>query len=366
MHTAVHGGHDRRYAPSLMAELTTAAPTKQAKSVRVEHVSMSFDATPVLSDVCLEVVAGEIVALLGPSGCGKTTLLRTIAGLERPDGGSILIDEEVVTAPGTWVKPEQRQVGMVFQDWALFPHLSVAKNIAYGVDKTARAAGRIDEVLRLVGLEGLADREPATLSGGQQQRVALARALAPRPAVLLLDEPFSNLDSALRVEVRTEVHRLLVSLGITAIFVTHDQEDAFVLGDRVAVMNDAKIEQVDRPHILYRQPSTRWIASFVGNMNLLAATATGTTATTSLGDVDLQHAAAGAVEVVLRPEDIVIGSGDLGVIELIEYYGHDMMALVRLDDASTVQVRLQPTLGWGRGDRVGLTYRGGPATAFVK
>ncbi|MEZ5136817.1 MAG: ABC transporter ATP-binding protein [Acidimicrobiales bacterium] len=191
-----------------------------------------------LDDVSLRVPAGAMVALLGPSGCGKTTLLRAIAGLVAVDAGQVRVGDRVLTGDGVSVPPERRQVGMVFQDWALFPHLSVARNVAYGLggDQRADTDRRVDDALAMVGLAGLGDRLPGTLSGGQQQRVALARALAPEPAVLLLDEPFSNLDAALRAQVRTEVHALLVRLGITTIVVTHDQEEAFVLGDEVAVL----------------------------------------------------------------------------------------------------------------------------------
>ena len=193
-------------------------------SIRIDDVSVTYDGPPVLREISLSVDAGELVALLGPSGCGKTTLLRAIAGLEPVSAGSIALGDRVVSGPGDHVAPERRRVGMVFQDWALFPHLSVARNVAYGLPRVERNGPRVDEVLEMVGLAGLGDRSPQTLSGGQQQRVALARALAPAPSVLLLDEPFSNLDATLRVQIRTEVHRLLSELDVTAVFVTHDQD----------------------------------------------------------------------------------------------------------------------------------------------
>ena len=193
-------------------------------------------------ELSLRVEPGESVALLGPSGCGKTTLLRLIAGLERPLAGTVQLGERFVAGPpgrgGTWVAPEARRVGMVFQDWALFGHLTVGRNVGYGLERSQRTPRRIAEALDLVGLGGFEDRLPSTLSGGQQQRVALARALAPHPGVLLLDEPFSHLDASLREEVRSEVRRLLIELGITAVFVTHDQDEAFVVGDRVGVLRD--------------------------------------------------------------------------------------------------------------------------------
>jgi iron(III) transport system ATP-binding protein len=224
-------------------EATAASGRAAAEPVSVRSVSKSFDAAPVLRDVDLRVDAGQIVALLGPSGCGKTTLLRAIAGLERPDQGEVWLGERLLSGRGTFVAPERRRIGMVFQDWALFPHLSVGRNVGFGLTRAERRSGRIEAALQLVELTGLADRMPATLSGGQQQRVALARALANRPAALLLDEPFSNLDATLRVSIRAEVQRLLRELSLTAVFVTHDQEEAFLLGDQVAVMLGGTVVQ---------------------------------------------------------------------------------------------------------------------------
>ena len=341
------------------------SPESTARSVVIDDVSKAFDATPVLSDVSLEVAAGEIVALLGPSGCGKTTLLRTLAGLERLDAGSIRVGDELVADASTFVTPEKRRIGMVFQDWALFPHLDVAANVGYGLPRAERKGPRVDEVLETVGLAGFGDRSPATLSGGQQQRVALARALAPRPSVLLLDEPFSNLDTALRVDLRAEVARLLVELRITAIFVTHDQEEAFVLGDRVAVMHEGRIEQVDRPPVLYTRPETRWVAGFIGKVNLLPAIGSGKSASTSVGDIALREPMTGPVEVVVRPEDVELTDGTDGHIELIEYYGHDAMVSVLLTDGTRVNVRTGPDLPQRRGDHCSLRYIGAATTAFA-
>ena len=202
--------------------MASAAMTTTARRVVVAGLDKSFDGPPVLAGVDLEVEPGESLALLGPSGCGKTTLLRLIAGLERPNAGTVTVGDTEMAGPDAWVPPEKRKVGMVFQDWALFPHLTVGRNVGYGLPRGERDGPRVAEALEMVGLGDLADRMPETLSGGQKQRVALARAIAPRPTVLLLDEPFSNLDSALRIGVRTEVHRLLVDLAITSVFVTHD------------------------------------------------------------------------------------------------------------------------------------------------
>ena len=307
-----------------------------------------------------------MLALLGPSGCGKTTLLRTIAGLERPDHGSIIIGDRVVSDDSRWIAPEKRRVGMVFQDWALFPHLTVGRNVGYGLDRAERNGATVEAALAMVELTGLADRMPSTLSGGQQQRVALARALAPRPSVLLLDEPFSNLDTTLRVEVRTEVHRLLVELGITTVFVTHDQEEAFVLGDRVALMHDGRVEQIDRPADIYDHPTSRWVAQFVGTAVFVAAEVEGSMADTAFGPVPLDHDASGSVDVLVRPEHLELIDGDVGVVELIEYYGHDIMVIVRLDDDTALPVRTGPSERFGRGDRVGVRHRGTPTTCFAR
>ncbi|MEQ1788194.1 MAG: ABC transporter ATP-binding protein, partial [Acidimicrobiales bacterium] len=246
-----------------------------ALAIEVAGLHKRFSRDPVLRGVDLRVAQGAVVALLGPSGCGKTTLLRTIAGLERADAGTVTIAGQAVVGPGVDVPPERRRVGMVFQDWALFPHLDVARNVGYGLPRKLRTRDRIESALELVGLGGMGKRQPGTLSGGQQQRVALARAIAPEPSVLLLDEPFSNLDTTLRVQVRTELHHLLVDLGVTAVFVTHDQDEAFVLGDEVAVMHDGEVVQQAPPADLYARPATPGVAEFVGDANLLAAGAGG-------------------------------------------------------------------------------------------
>src|SRR5690606_11336018 len=225
---------------------------------------------------------------------------------------------------------ERRRIGMVFQDWALFPHLDVAGNVGYGLPRKERTPERIEAALELVGLGGLGRRSPGTLSGGQQQRVALARALAPEPRVLLLDEPFSNLDTALRVQVRTEVHHLLAQLGITTVFVTHDQEEAFVLGDEVAVMAGGEIVQQAPPSELYDAPATPWVADFVGGANLVPGEADGAPASPPLGPVPLRQSVTGPVTVLVRPEPLhlVPGQGS-ATIELVEFYGHDTLYFVR-------------------------------------
>ncbi len=330
----------------------------------VADVVKRFDGPDVLQEVSLDVRPGEMLALLGPSGCGKTTLLRTIAGLERIDGGSIEIDGHRVSGPGRHVAPQDRRIGMVFQDWALFPHLTVGDNIGYGLSRQERRGGRVAEALALVGLAGLADRMPSTLSGGQQQRVALARALAPRPRALLLDEPFSNLDTTLRVQVRTEVHRLLADLGVTTVFVTHDQEEAFVLGDRVAVMNGGVIEQLDRPAAIYERPASRWVAEFVGEANLLRGEAHGDHAETPIGPIRLTTPVTGPVDVLIRPEGLVLQPGGASTVELVEYYGHDHVLLVALPDGSWFRVRAAGAPRFERGQSVEVRPDGSPTVGF--
>jgi iron(III) transport system ATP-binding protein len=349
--------------------MNTAAdvPVLTPESIRAEGVTKRFGATPVLRDVTLRVAPGTVVALLGPSGCGKTTLLRTIAGLEVPDAGTVVVGDRVLTDGRTVVPPERRRIGMVFQDWALFPHLSVGRNVAYGLGRDERRSGRVEEALALVGLDGMADRAPATLSGGQQQRVALARALAPRPTLLLLDEPFSNLDTALRVEVRTEVHRLLAELGVTTVFVTHDQEEAFVLGDEVAVMREGAIAQQAPPAELYARPADPWVAGFVGDANLVPGEPDGGGARTPVGWIPLEPDGAGSVgplDVLIRPEELILRPDGDAEVELVEFYGHDTVYDVRLADGFRLRARVGAAPHFRRGDRVAVGYAGAPTCAW--
>ena len=239
--------------------------------VALEGVTKRFAGTAAVDDASLRVARGEVVALLGPSGCGKTTLLRLIAGFERPDAGCVSVAERVVASPGAWVAPEARGVGMVFQDYALFPHLTVAANVGFGLARRGRAT-RVCELLSMVGLSGLERRYPHELSGGQQQRVALARALAPSPELVLLDEPWSNVDPFLRESLRAEVAEIIRPLGVTVMLVTHDREEAFSLADRIALMRDGRIVQEGSAEELYFAPSTRWAAEFVGRRERPART----------------------------------------------------------------------------------------------
>jgi iron(III) transport system ATP-binding protein len=278
--------------------------------LRVEDLHKSFHngERAAVSGLSLEVRAGERLVLLGPSGCGKTTLLRLIAGLEAPDAGAIWLNDECVAGPGAWLPPEKRRLGMVFQEYALFPHLRVYDNVAYGLRGLAPAErrARAAELIALVGLSGHERAFPHELSGGQQQRVALARALAPEPLIVLFDEPFSNLDADLRAQMRQEVRQILNARGATAIFVTHDQQEALALGDRVAVMRAGRIEQVDTPEGIFARPTSRFVATFLSRVDFLPARAVAGGLETELGvlaqAVDLP--AGRRVELLVRADDV--------------------------------------------------------------
>ncbi|NNF54186.1 MAG: ABC transporter ATP-binding protein [Acidimicrobiales bacterium] len=344
--------------------------------VKVSQITVAYQpGVPTLQDLSLSVAAGESVALLGPSGCGKTTLLRAIAGLERPAGGEILIGDTPVYRHGAaaskkWVGPESRNVGMVFQDGGLFPHLTVAQNISFGVVGRFRRRNSVDhevvnELLRLVDLEGYGHRLPGTLSGGQQQRVALARALAPRPQVLLLDEPFSALDTTLRAQVRSEVAHILREIGVTVIFVTHDQDEAFVLGDRVAVMEHGRITQIGTPDQLYRSPRNLAVGAFVGEANILGARIVDGLAETVLGPIPILAPIDGdRADILVRPEALHMHAGEGAVIEYVEYYGHDTRYDLRLPDGTIVIVRDAHDVPRSVGETVGVKFVGSPVMAW--
>jgi iron(III) transport system ATP-binding protein len=330
----------------------------------VSCLSKRYDATafPVVNGLSLDVAEGELVALLGPSGCGKTTVLRCLAGFLRPDRGTVRLSGRVLDDDaGVHVPAEKRGIGVVFQENALFPHLTVEGNVAFGLRGWARAerAVRVAEILRLVGLTGLEGRAPHTLSGGQQQRVALARALAPRPRLLLLDEPFSSLDELLRAEMRTEVRAALRAEGTTALLVTHDQEEALQTADRVAVMQGGRIEQVGTPEAVYTVPRTLFVAQFLGQTNLVLTHADGHTAETALGRVRLHREAHGTVLIALRPEHLALAAGDhpedgarAGAVAERHYRGHDVTYRVHLDGGVDCLVHTDNRSAFLVGDRV--------------
>ncbi len=317
--------------------------------LEVEGVSKSFGPEPIIDDLALAVDEGEIMTLLGPSGCGKTTTLRLVAGLERPDEGVVRLHGETVSGPETHIPPEDRGVGVVFQEFALFPHLTAAENVAFGLTDLSKAdrKARVSELLDLVGLESRAEAYPDELSGGQQQRVALARALAPEPAVVLLDEPFSNLDVDLRVEMREEVRRILKTAGVTAVSVTHDQEEALSISDRVAVVNDGQIEQSGVPESVFQHPESRFVAGFLGHAAFLPGQVVGGEVRTGLGPVGIDRVDGLTeaydrvdVDVLVRPDDLRAVPDEEapdGSVRARRYLGPTVLYDVELGDGTTVE-----------------------------
>jgi iron(III) transport system ATP-binding protein len=291
------------------------------------RVSKRFrtDAPPAVDRLSLALEPGRILALLGPSGCGKTTTLRLIAGFEAPEEGRITIGGRVVAEAGSIdVPPEERGVGVVFQDYALFPHLTIEANVAFGLDRRSRdeRRARVADVLALVELSGFARRYPHELSGGQQQRVAVARALAPSPAVLLLDEPFSNLDADLRSQMRDEVERVLRATGTTAVFVTHDQEEAFTIADEVGVLSHGRLEQIGSPETIYHRPATPFIAAFVGAADFLPGLVTTEGIVTEIGVFgNVEGREPGEkVRVMIRPDDVTFVPDPAGEAVVVRRY----------------------------------------------
>ena len=352
---------------------TDAAPSERDVVVELQSVTKSYrdPAHPAVDRLSLQVTRGETVALLGPSGCGKTTLLRLVAGFEAPDHGSILVAGSIVSGAATFVPPEERRIGFVFQDYALFPHLDVLGNVAFGLSGRpgSQRRERAREVLDLVGLTVFAGRYPGQLSGGQQQRVALARALAPEPAVILLDEPFSNLDAALRAGTRQEVRRILERSGATTLLVTHDQEEAMTFADRLVVMRAGRLEQEGRPEETYLAPRTAFVAGFLGSTNLLRGEADGVAVSTRLGPVPLAREVRGQVLVSLRPEDLRLdplgtpGDGLDVVVTERTFQGHDMLFRCRSEDDAVGTgerwtVRTGPGARLQEGDRARLRAAG--------
>jgi iron(III) transport system ATP-binding protein len=306
--------------------------------IQLETVWKSYDDVAAVAGVTLRIERGELAAVLGPSGCGKTTLLRLIAGFEQPDDGTISIAGRTVAGPDTWTPPERRRVGMVFQDYALFPHLTVAENIGFGLSRRERPR-RLPELVELVGLGGLERRFPHQLSGGQQQRVALARALAPAPELVLLDEPWSSIDPHLRTSLRDELAAILRRAGATAVLVTHDREEAFSLADRVVLMRRGSLVQHGTPEDLYRVPADLWSAEFVGAGNLLPARVENGSLATALGVFPATGTnGANTVVALVRPELVGLELDPDGACEVLDrqFRGHDVFYRLRLPDGTTV------------------------------
>ncbi len=302
--------------------------------LNVRHLTKAFvKGNPVVHQVGFEVGENEIFALLGPSGCGKTTTLRLIAGFESPDEGEISLNGDSLSGPGINIAPQKRGIGFVFQDYALFPHMTALDNVAFGLRDLPRHKRDVfaEEVLCRTGMGDYKERSPSELSGGQQQRVALARAIAPKPKLVLLDEPFSNLDAMLRDSTRKEVRAILKKAGMSAILVTHDQEEALSFADRIAVMNEGRIEQVGSPEEVYYKPKTRFVARFLGRTNLFEAEAAGGDhIETNIGPIKLDCNACGRVVCSIRPEHLTIekpngtSADKIGLIVGREFKGHDI------------------------------------------
>lgn len=312
--------------------------------ISVAGVSVTFDGVDALHEFSLDVPSGSLMTLVGPSGCGKTTALRVIAGFQDVEAGTVAIRDVEVLGPKTNIPPEKRRVGMVFQEYALFPHISVAENVGYGVRGSDRVQ-RVDEVLELVGLVGYGPRFPHELSGGEQQRVALARALAPSPDVVLLDEPFSNLDAPQRERMRRELKKIIRAAAVTAVLVTHDQAEALAIADVVAVMRDGTIVQVGKPDAVYRSPADPWVAGFLGDAVMFEGSVSNGQIATSVGAIDSDLADGTEVQVMIRPEWIsptVSETGTSAVVDT-EFYGHDQRVEIRLKGGDTVEA-LVPSL----------------------
>ncbi len=344
----------------------------QSVILHLESVNKQFSrtTTPAVQNVNLTLYQGDILGLLGPSGCGKTTLLRIIAGFEQPQSGIVTINGRVVAGRHDWVVPEKRNVGMVFQDYALFPHLTVAKNIAFGLHNSGKKSStqinhQVADVLELVGLSGLENRYPHELSGGQQQRVALARALAPSPALVLLDEPLSNLDVQVRIRLRQELRDILKSAGASGIIVTHDQEEAMAISDRVAVMRAGCVEQFGTPEDIYTEPASKFVAEFVTQANFLPARRHDRVWETEVGTFELTNnnvfrGEIGSLdefdylELMIRQEDLILKADDKGsiVIRDRQFLGREFRYCLQTESGKELIARTTPQVALPIGIKV--------------
>ena len=339
-------------------------------AIECKGISKSFGTSLVLQGLDLEVPEAAVVTVLGESGSGKTTLLRMIAGFDRPDAGTIVVDGQAVDSPSRFVPPERRRIGYVAQEGNLFPHLTVARNIAFGLSRSERGTGRVMELLDLVGLGDLGKRHPHQLSGGQQQRVALARALAPRPDVVLLDEPFSSLDAGLRASLRFDVMRILRQQRATTVLVTHDQQEALSVADLAGIITGGRIRQFATPETLYTRPADPSTAQFLGEANIVPGTASAGAVDTAFGQLPLADGTslpAGPAMVLIRPEQICLrpragqppGPGRAaGQVTHREYYGHDLVVLVDTGGTNPLRVRCPGRSPIQPGDTVLISAQG--------
>jgi iron(III) transport system ATP-binding protein len=376
--TVNHAAEPRHSDVKLEQRTETDRSPSGAPVLELSNVSKQFGEEHAVRDLTLSVHDGELVTLVGPSGCGKTTTLRLIAGLERPDEGAVSIDGSVVAAGdgAEFVPPEDRDVGVVFQDFALFPHLTAAENVAFGLEDLPgdRRQERVQDMLDLVGLTDQADASVDALSGGQRQRIALARSLVTEPEILLLDEPFSNLDVALRVEMREEVRRILDETGVTAVSVTHDQEEALSISDRIGVMTAGTLAQVGPPERVFQHPESRFAAEFLGHASFLPGEVGERVVTTPVGTVDrsqvrgLSAAYEGTeVDVLVRPDDIgarpTDGDGN-GEVVYRRYLGPSVLYRIELDTGPTVETMHNHATALELGERVTVTVTAGHELAW--
>lgn len=337
----------------------------QSVILHIENITKQFTKTtiPAVATVTLTLPQGDVLGLLGPSGCGKTTLLRLIAGFEEPQAGIIKIDGRIVAGDGNWVQPEKRDIGMVFQDYALFPHLTVAKNVAFGLQNSRKKAlfniqKRTTEVIALVGLEGLENRYPHQLSGGQQQRVALARAIAPQPALVLLDEPLSNLDVQVRLRLRQEVRDILKNTGTSGVFVTHDQEEALCISDYVAIMQQGRLEQFGTPENIYREPASRFVAEFVTQANFLLAQRRGDLWETEVGSFTTSSQESFEKgELMIRQEDLVLKPDEQATVVICDrqFLGREHCYGLLTPSGKKILARTTNTTAFSVGTKVHLS-----------
>lgn len=331
-------------------------------AIRARSLTKHYGDAVALDEFSLDVWSGGFLTLVGPSGCGKTTALRVIAGFEAPESGTVEIRGRQVVGPDTMLPPDRRKVGMVFQDYALFPHMTVARNVAYGVQGES-GKKQVRDAIEMVGLAGLEDRHPNELSGGQQQRVALARALAPNPDVILLDEPFSNLDASLRERVRRDLREILQEAHATAVFVTHDQEEALAMSDMVAIMRGGRVIQAATPQELYSSPVDAWVAGFLGDADFIPGHGHSGRVDTPIGTFATIHD--GPLLVMIRPEEIAVipdPDGDAVVVDR-EFFGHDQMITVCLPGGTQLRARTGPGTSVGPGQRVWVKV--GAVTTFA-
>jgi iron(III) transport system ATP-binding protein len=325
------------------------------------------NSTPAVDRVSFTLQEGDLLGLLGPSGCGKTTLLRILAGFDRASSGVVELAGQIVAGNGYWLPPEQRNTGMVFQDYALFPHLTIAENIGFGLKNKnngltrRQIKERISEVLVLVGLNGLEKRYPHELSGGQQQRVALARAIAPQPALILLDEPLSNLDVQVRQRLRHEIRNILKASGTSAIFVTHDREEALAISDKIAVMRDGQLEQIGTPEEIYAEPASRFVAEFVTQANFLPAQRRGKIWKTEIGDFEIINSetinSLQRADLMIREEEIALKPDEKGatIVKERQFLGREYRYCLQTPSGQRIHARTNTRVNLTEGTRVKLS-----------